>query len=147
MSALVLLIWSLTLRPIATLDAFLLRWEIAAGIVSATDDPMYQRLAMSIAHEESQFRRDVADCRVYGDGGRSAGPFQTSFVNDGQRWAICHSTEAAAVVALQRMRESEAMCSHLEPTSRHSAYASGRCGGVGAEISKRRWALAVRWVQ
>lgn len=147
MSALVLLVWSLTLRPIATLDAFMLRWEIATGIVEATEDAEYRHLLMVVANEESQFRRDVADCRVYGDHGRSCGPFQTSYTSDGQRWAICHSSEAAAVVALERMHESEAMCAHLEPSARHSGYASGRCGGIGAEISRRRWALAVGWAR
>lgn len=148
MSSLLLVLFSLTLRPITSLDALMLRWEIASGIVEATEDAFTQRLLMATANEESQFRRDACDCRVYGDHGRSAGPFQTSFVNDGQRWGICHYPAVAAAVALERLRESAEMCRWLPVAEQGAGYAAGRCDSqMGRAISRRRWALAVGWMR
>jgi len=140
-TALMLVLWSLSLRPIMSLDAFVLRWEIASAIADATDDPAMMRVMMVTANEECQFRRTVVDCREVGDGGRSLGPWQTSFRSAGEQWAICHDVTYAARVALERIRESEAMCGHLPREARLSAYASGNCS-VGRDISRRRWMLA-----
>lgn len=112
---------------------------LASAIGAATPDPNEQHWLFATAAEESGWRDDIIWCRTVGDNGRSVGAFQTSFRSAGEQFAICHDLDVAARVALERLRESHVLCRHLPVEERGSMYCSGKCGGVGASISRRRW--------
>lgn len=119
-------------------DAF--RVELARVIVTATDDDRERLILTRIARYESNLRRDVAECKVLGPQGE-VGPWQALARTPREREEVCGSLEGAARVALQRIRESERACRHLEPLFRGGVYVRGKCGTAEANrLSKVRWA-------
>lgn len=135
-----LILLSLRLLVAKTDDALAFRIELAQAIVEADTTAHEARLLMSIARWESGYRRDVADCTVNGDAGRSVGPFQIQTRSAKERECICGSLVCAAQVAVKRIRESYALCSYLPEQEKLAGYTSGGCSGRKAKaMARTRW--------
>jgi hypothetical protein len=140
MNIIPLVLLSLGLLAAKTDEAKSFRIELAQAIVDAGATPHEGRLLMSIARWESGYRRDVANCTVNGDAGRSVGPFQIQTRSAKERECICGSLVCAAQVAVKRIRESYALCSYLPEQEKLSAYCSGGCSGRKAKaMARTRW--------
>jgi len=140
--ALALVLLSLTWLPLAGGDAELAhRFRLATAIVDAGTTPHEGRILMRIARFESNYRADVADCRVTGDAGRSVGPWQHYDAAPALRACICGNLTCAARVARDDVRRSVALCKHLPEAERLAAYTRGRCDSAeGKRLSRARWA-------
>ena len=139
MSVLRVLLFMLRLLSHRGDDDVSLRLDLAAAIVSVTDDEHEQNLLASIARWESFYRRDVAECRKKGAAGEVT-VWQILARSDAERALLCVSLVSDARVALARVRESLAACAALPAPERLSAYARGRCSSVeGRRLSRVRW--------
>jgi hypothetical protein len=127
------------LLPSAGAEDLTYRTELAAAVVAVTDDAQEQALLTSIARWESNYRRDVGECRRKGPQGE-LGPWQILARSDAERGLLCVSLEADARVALSRVRESLKACAALPAPERLAVYARGRCTSVeGRRLSRVRW--------
>lgn len=141
MIALALVLLSLTWLPASGDAELTFRFELARAIVDAGATPHEGRILMRIARWESFYRRDVADCRITGDAGKSVGPFQRYGPSSAERACICGSLTCAARIARDNVRASVGMCRHLPEPERLSVYCSGRCdSAIGKKLSRLRWA-------
>lgn len=121
-------------------DEMLLRWELAGAIVAVTDDAQERRQLARLARYESTLRRDVATCATLGPQ-REITPWQILLRPGEDREELCASLEAAAALALDRVRESVRACHFLPPAERLAVYARGRCSSVdGRRLSRVRYA-------
>lgn len=112
---------------------------IATALFFTDATPHEARILQSIAAHESGFRRDVATCRVLGDGGRAYGVGQIHPRSAAEAKCACDITCAPALM-LARVRESVAACAHLPAPERLSLYTSGSCGNRGGRAASRlRW--------
>ncbi len=135
-----LFILSLSWLPESSWDDLMHRAELAFAILAAEPPPHEARLLMRIARWESHYRRDVADCRITGDAGRSVGPWQAHDRSPEVRARICGSLVEAARVAIVDVRRSWAMCRHLPREERLAVYARGRCDSdEGRRLSRTRY--------
>ncbi len=118
----------------ATFDAIL------DAIDYVTPEPLERKILLAIAAHESGFRRDVATCKVRGDGGSALGPWQVHPRDALERKATCANVVTAASYALDRVRESLAACVRLPEPERLAAYASGSCDNRGGRrVSREMW--------
>jgi len=118
--------------------AFFLLSPLWAAVASTTATPHEAALLISIAHHESGGRPEVWDCRIRGDAGRARGAWQIHPRSRDEYRVACGSLEEQAALALVRVRESLAACSHLPEPERLSMFASGDCVR-GRAASRRRW--------
>lgn len=126
--------------PARTDDELALRVELAAAIVSVTDDEQEQRQLARIARFESNYRREVATCAVLGPQ-REVTAWQILPRAGEDAAAMCTSFVAGAAVALERVRESTCACHFLPPPERLAVYARGRCSSMeGRRLSRIRYA-------
>ncbi len=114
------------------------RWELASAIVAVTDDVHEQNLLAKIARFESSYVERIArcDCKKHEcDKGRSYSSWQLL-----DKPQACESTESAARIALEMVRESVKLCHFLPANERLSLYARGTClSDRGRQLSKIRW--------
>ncbi len=139
---LVLRVLLYTLRLLAHTgdDDLAFRTKLAAAIVEVTDDPQEQRQLAKIARFESNYRRDVGECRKKGDAGEVTA-WQILARSDAERARLCISLEEDARIALSRIRESVAACAALPVDERLSVYTRGRCSSnEGRRLSRVRYA-------
>ena len=116
-----------------------LRYRIVGAIVDVTEDETERYLLAKIARFESNYRADVADCRVRGALGE-VGPWQALPRSAAEREQVCGSLEGAAAVALARVRESRRACRHLPVDEQLAVYAAGSCSSLaGRRLSRVRW--------
>ncbi len=140
MQALRVLLYTLRLLAPVGDDDISFRTELSAAIVAVTDDPQEQNQLAKIARFESNYRRDVGECRVKGTVGEVTA-FQILARSDTERASLCASLESDARVALARIRESVRACMHLPEDERLAVYARGRCSSVeGRRLSRVRFA-------
>ena len=98
------------------------------------------RLLARIPRWESNYRPEVSDCRITGDGGRSVGAWQAHDRAPEVRERICTDLAYGALVARQDVRRSYAMCAHLPEPERLAGYTRGRCDSEeGRRLSRVRW--------
>ena len=114
------------------------RWDLAAGIAEATDDPREQDVLTRIAWYESGFRRNVARCEIRGDRGRSLGTFQVQPRSPIERHDACGSLVDQAALALRFVRASAEACPGNVGADRLAVYVSGTCAR-GLRQSRERW--------
>lgn len=139
MSELALVLLMIRLLPISGVDDFNERWRIAQAVAAVTDDPHEQRLLVSIARWESNYRVDVTDCKKLGPQGEVSA-WQILARSADERASLCVSVEGDARLALQRLRESVTACAALPEPERLALYARGRCSSrEGQRLSKTRW--------
>jgi hypothetical protein len=116
-----------------------LRWDLVTAIASVTDDETERFLLAKIARFESNYRADVADCRVRGALGE-VGPWQVLPRSAAEREVACATLEGSARLALARIRESRLACRHLPIDEQLAVYAAGRCSSMeGRRLSRVRW--------
>jgi len=129
----------MALLPLRGADDSALRWELSHAIVAATADHLEQDLLASVARFESNFEREVAECRRMGEAGdRTA--WQVVPRCEADRRALCRSFDDDAAIALDRMRESIRACHSLPPPERLAVYARGSCSSAeGRRLSRIRW--------
>ena len=140
MTFITVLLFMIRLLAPRTDDDIAYRTALAVAIVSVTDDPQEQRQLAKIARFESNYRRDVGDCRVLGGVGER-GAWQILARGAVERAALCVSLEGDARIALARIRESVSACRHLPKEARLAIYARGRCSSAeGQRLSKVRYA-------
>jgi hypothetical protein len=114
------------------------RWDLAAGIAEATDDPREQDVLTRIAWYESGFRRNVSRCEIRGDRGRSLGTFQVQPRTSAERRDACGSLTVQAALALRFVRDSAEACPGNVGADRLAVYVSGTCAR-GLRQSRERW--------
>ena len=131
-----------TLRLLASTgdDDLAFRTDLSSAIVAVTDDAQEQRQLAKLARFESNYRRDVGECRRKGGAGEVTS-FQILARSDAERARLCISLEGDARIALARIRESVAACRALPVEERLSVYARGSCHSVeGRRLSRVRYA-------
>jgi hypothetical protein len=140
MTALALVLLSIRLLAIRNPDDYAMRWRIAEAVQSATDDEHDRRILMSIARWESNYREDVADCRIRGPQSELTA-WQILPRSPEERTALCVSLADDARIARSRVRESMTACAGLmDESTRLALYARGRCSSrEGQRLSKTRW--------
>jgi len=124
--------------------------DIAAVVSEPAIEPLFDGrdaraktavLLASVAASESYLRADVDNCKVRGDGGKSATIFQ---IQNAPK-SVCTDRRDAVRVALERLRASMSACKTLPASERLAQYASGRCDR-GQRASRYRWQRAERWI-
>ncbi len=128
----------LALAPARGSNDLDLRWDLAAGIAAATDDPHEQDVLTRIAWFESGFRKNVAECRLRGDHGRSHGFFQVQPRSPMDAQAACGSSAEQAALALRYVRRSAEACPGNVGADRLAIYVSGTCTR-GLRQARERW--------
>jgi hypothetical protein len=127
------------LLPPTARDDRAYRVELAAAIVSVTDDPWERRQLAKIPRFESNYRRDVGECRVLGKVGEM-GAWQVLPRSHAERETLCVSLEGDARLALERVRESIRICARERDAFKLSLYARGSCtSDEGRRLSAVRW--------
>lgn len=140
MKALAVLLFMLRLLPAAGDADVAFRLELAAAIVDATEDEQEQRQLAKIARFESNYRRDVAECKILGRAGER-GAWQILARSGEERARLCVSLVDDARIALERIRESVRACWRLPAAERLAVYARGRCDSrEGRRLSRVRFA-------
>ena len=140
MTALILVLLSHRLMPIANEGDLAIRYHVATAVLDVTSDKQEQALLIVIAAEESAFRPDVLSCETRGDNGRARGAWQIHPRSAPEYRAAC-TLDGGAFLALERVRESLRVCRHMPADKRLGIYNSGRCDR-GLRISARRWRFA-----
>lgn len=140
MTMLRVLLFTLRLLAHRTEDDLAYRTELSAAIVAVTDNEQEQNQLAKLARFESNYRRDVGECRKKGEVGEVTA-FQILARSDAERARLCVSLESDARVALARIRESVSACRDLPVDERLAVYTRGRCSSVeGRRLSRVRYA-------
>jgi hypothetical protein len=140
------LLATVSLVPIRSVDDAVYRLDIVDAIVSATDDEHEQSLLVLIGARESGYRRDVGTCQADAlgptrggvDGGPARGVWRIVARSPRERATVCDEPSQQALLALVRVRESLHLCRHLAPADRLGIYTNGRC--ISNNVHSRfRW--------
>lgn len=146
MDVLRLVLFTLRLLPVSSPlespawnEAVHLRYEIAQACAAATPDETERFVCAKIPRYESNYREDVARCRVRGSAGEVTA-WQILARSKEERARLCVSLEEDARVAVERIRESRRACRHLPPNEQLAIYTRGRCDSAeGKRLSRVRW--------
>lgn len=112
--------------------------DLSAAIADATDDAREQDVLTRLAWLESGFRRNVADCSIRGDRGKSHGTFQIQPQSAAERRAACGSSLEQARLAIALVRRSAEACPGNVGADRLAMYVSGTCAR-GIREARHRW--------
>lgn len=137
-----LVLFSTRLLAAPTDEELAYRVEIAEACVAATTDRTERYLCMKIPRYESQYRLDVARCKITGKAGELSA-WQIMPFNPGDRDRLCKSSLEDAKLAIERIRSSRRSCGHLPTADQLAEYTSGRCDNEeGRRLSRQRWPYA-----
>ncbi len=135
----ILVAFSLRLLPTENPDELSYRVDVAAACYVATDDRTERFLCMKIARFESNYRRDVGDCRLKGKQGELSA-WQILPRTKDERETLCRSLAEDAALMIERVRESRAACRALPPPEQLALYTRGSCASPeGRALSRHRW--------
>jgi len=112
------------------------RWDVATGIVQASDSPDDWALLVGIARWESVYRPEVFDCRVKSSIG-AAGAFQVLPRSMKEQHDLCTDYAESARLALVRVKESQSICRHLPKREQLSQYVTGNCTSTEGKMHSR----------
>lgn len=119
---------------------------IAAVVLDTNHEPMFEGeygrvkealLLASIASYESNFERDMMNCKITGDSGIAFGPWQTHTKKN----ETCNNIISAATHALRMARTSLDWCKGQRLPDRLSGYTDGKCRTSQASRNRMNRAL------
>lgn len=137
-----IVLFMLDLSPSRGEADIMFRWQLAEAIAAKTDDTFEQDVLARIAFHESNFRPEVAICRV--KGGPARGAFQIEPRSTAEARTACGPLEGQAALALARVRESFSVCRKLPRGEQLASYTGGSCTNRGARKASRVRMGAVR---
>lgn len=115
---------------------FQARWDVATGIVEASDSPDDWALLAKIARWESVYRPEVFSCKVKSSIG-AAGPFQVLPRSMKEQYDLCNDYTESARLALTRVNESRSLCHRLPKPEQLSQYVTGNCKSETGKMHSR----------
>jgi hypothetical protein len=115
--------------------------EVVGAITTVTQDiAEVETLIRTARWESGGFRKEVANCKVKGDNGQAYGLFQVHPRTNDEAKKLCGVYRDQATIALDRVRESRAMCKKqgYKGSDLLTGYTVGHCvkGEAGARL---RW--------
>lgn len=136
-----LFVYTLRLVPLANEPGSLaFRSELIAASMAATPFWFEWRLLLKIASVESGFREDVGRCRVLSSDGMGARTAWQIIPLSRADSILCVAPLVDAVIAIDRVYESQRMCWRNVPSEQLAAYATGGCDSeLGKRLSRQRW--------